>query len=307
MRAFYFLILILVTFYIRNFVEASGGASLPAVGVEIEARVNKQQTPDLIAGSAYSYLRRFSPVRMLGQGTLVDYELTYTDDKQIQHVEVKLETSGIVADSSSNRLIEITSPKMSSDLHIDHFIDLMMHLKSQHQLVSSIRDGSGLHVHVDFAQPTREEVKLLYRLFAVVEKFILAAASPQPGRMKYFESIKKGWQASQQGEHPLFFDRPMQFFPGKDYTLNFFSAQLFHNTVEFRLFDSTLDPDLIRAYVGFSRHLVYIVRRQPETVRRFLAGPAPKSFQDIDSALNLGLLQIVKIRSVPTCGRVFGE
>ena len=165
---------------------------------------------------------------------------------------------------------EIISPILRNQEDVETFYKVMKKIKST-GFVSSHPFDAGVHIHIGFPQRNTHELLLLLKLFSVIENQVIEKFASTPNRTKNYASpIKTDVQRvleSQNIESKV--DEYIDF-DTRYKALNIKSLSS-HQTVEFRLFNSTLSTKKIDLMLNFSSSLVRAVREKDPRLIEFLS------------------------------------
>ncbi len=197
-----------------------------------------------------------------------EYIVRYEHDGRIYDYEIKEDTS--IHSTPVHLGMELASPKMYNQQDINLFHDILNQLKKEGKIKTSYTAGT--HVHVGFPEAYPHEIALALSLFSAFQQQIYEAFSVLPERRRrHAEFI---------GNKVLSFLREidnndftikdiLDRFPTKNYSLNPEPLNRF-DTVEFRLFNSSLNPEQIGQMINFAQAFIRAIReKDPQLLRLF--------------------------------------
>lgn len=279
----------LVQGYEPKFYSHKGFA--PKVGIEIEgwSPVNidrktlakaieielLKRNPDLKINIASS------PNFLSGGADGVD--LTYTKDGY--KYTYKLVNDVSIKHPSDTLATELVSPKIRTQHDLDDFKAVVGSLRKVGFTPEPL--SSGTHVHVDFFDPTGAEAATLSEVFRSIEDDVVKRFGQTESRKTYATKTVNG-VVDVAKESPKFSIEEYAQGIRRYHTLNLQS--LFeHGTVEFRLFNSTLNTEAIETMVDFSQKLVRAVREQDPRLLNYMYSTKKPTLNGLAGALGLKL------------------
>lgn len=274
--------------------------SLPPVGIEVEGLIPQQIGRKRMAVNVARTLRSRGVynVRITHDRTFDEEYFVYTATR---HQPWHIEDDRSIQTRLGQVGAELVTPILSDPEDMSLFKEVIIQL---HALgFTAEKHYCGVHVHVDFSNERLSEVLVLARLFAAIESDVLAHFAITPSRVQFASPLashvfiqridRKTWGFNER-VNTRFFDR---YFVreskhdnvGRLYALNLLSL-LKHGTVEFRLFNSTMNPEEIELMVDFSARLVKAVRTKDVRLEKIIKDTSQEiTFIRIAKALDMKL------------------
>lgn len=159
--------------------------------------------------------------------------------------------SGEVIEADENYKVELNSPI----LEYEDFELLSGVLSSLRHRGAEISDVCGLHIHVGEEGHTARSLRNLLNLFMQKEKVMQEAFQIDPYRLnEYCQTVSEELipimnRRKKQTLEKL--EEQWQQFDSSRYRMLNLDSFFDHKGIEFRLFNATLDPDIVKAYVIF--------------------------------------------------------
>ena len=138
-------------------------------------------------------------------------------------------------------------------------------LQNMQQLGARVNRSCGLHIHVDGKNFTPQAIVNLVTLIGSRELLLYKALSIPKDRMKYCKRINDGLvdlilekkpESLAELKKVWYLESPYETSEGKYHSTRYHGPNLHalfsKGTVEFRLFNSTLEPDRVQAYLQFT-------------------------------------------------------
>jgi hypothetical protein len=274
----------------------------PAVGIEVEAYT--RWTRQEIANDLLREIQKIDPqAKLISKKRLSTEELVH---------RIQFESGGkakvlkVMNDNSLNppygfHGVEIVSPKLDSTEQRKSFLSLIETLTDKGKL-NQVPEEGGLHIHVDFPAPSLEEILVLMKLYKSLEGDLIKLFSVSDHRIKTHvprlpkEMIDRAENSSiedRSGDqllrylHDHFDDNPGA-------GLNFFTKTK-RRTLEFRLFNSTVNTEAIEVMADFSAKLVKAVRSSDPRLKNYLQSNNQISVDGLSKALEMKLAENPKV------------
>ncbi len=262
----------------------------PTVGVEVEGYLPSHESwipgearlrfRDQMHDAIFSALPKGARVKseQMKKGDSGLYNFTYTYE-----IQGRKHTWKLIGDSSLDSTgdwegSEVVSPVLdlspgSPDLDI--YTSVMHELK--YRGFKPDPQSAGTHVHVGMPEPQVLELGVIARLFSQMQFDIFRYFGPRPGRSLYARPVPQDFLKSL---HPLVMHtRSVEVFleaysssstrTARHHALNLHALKR-HGTVEFRMFNSTLDVAGLELMIGFSHRLVHAVRNSDPKLMAYL-------------------------------------
>jgi hypothetical protein len=262
----------------------------PTVGVEVEGYLPSHE--DWLPGEArarFTSQMHDAIFSALPKGTRVKSEQMKKNESGLYNFTYTYEVEGrthawkLIGDSSLDSSAdwegsEVISPILdlspgSPDLEI--YTSVMHELK--YQGFKADPQSAGTHVHVGMPEPQVLELGVIARLFSQIQFDVFRYFGPRPGRSLYARPVPQDFLKSL---HPLVMHtRNVEVFleayassstrTARHHALNLHALKR-HGTVEFRMFNSTLDVAGLDLMIGFSHRLVHAVRNSDPKLMAYL-------------------------------------
>lgn len=195
-----------------------------------------------------------------------EYVIRYQHNGRVYDYEIKEDVT--IHSSPVHIGTELTSPKLYNRRDIDLFYDILNQLKTEGKI--KISYTAGTHVHVGFPEAYPHEVALALSLFSAFEQQIYEAFSVLPERRrKYAGFIGDGALnfLRETDSNDFTIKDILDRFPSKNYGLNPESLKRFE-TLEFRLFNSSLKIEQIDQMINFAQAFIRAIReKDPKLVK----------------------------------------
>lgn len=264
-------------------------------GIEIEGIVSHQIGLKGIANAIYKYILRIDRKTILteletDQKGHPHYEISYTNKSG------KIKTWNIKEDFSVETYevpLEITSPILEVGEDFELFKKLVKMIEKTGGKIAP--STGGIHVHVDFEGAEAGEMATLAAIFSQIETELKELFSSHPRRADSIASTSPQLlevlkNKSFTKDAPYLINHLLKS-QDRNHALNLHSYRVF-NTVEFRLFNSTLNIDALTLMHDFAMKLVQGVRTQnPKLVAYLIQNNGKIEVEGIAKALNMKLAQ----------------
>lgn len=223
------------------------------IGLEIEGFTENSHSHESMIAQSARHIKQVIP------GTMLDVSedaINYSQNGHsytFQIVDEDLE--GLGAQFSP---AEVVSPILRTPDDLELFYSILSMLRTNMNF-SEFPDSGGVHVHVGFPNPQIGEVALLTYIMSLIEdelysllkvsderEFWALKISTEPG---YLETILAANSVAQ-----LLDERKLE-----SLGLNLFAIDE-HGTIEFKMFNSSVDPNQINLNIDFVKKLVIAVR-----------------------------------------------
>lgn len=259
------------------------------VGIEIEGSLPK----DINYSRAASIIKRilkknYSNVTTLYYDRTQQYQIYYkSPSNEIQSYKISRDPS-IITDRTP---FEISSAILKSDDDFKVFREIIEEIKNNGG--KSEIASAGTHIHVNFENARTVEMANLAAIFSEIEKDLKKRFSVSPFRGRHIKNTSKDLLKLLNDETVQEDDsiRKLLKVQERNHALNLRSYSHF-DTVEFRLFNSTLDLDAIELMVDFSTQLVKAIRTQnPKLVNYLTKNNDPIKLDQIAALLDMKINQ----------------
>ena len=271
------------------------------VGIEVEAMVPVKIGLSGIVNILMSEVKqRYGEVYLQHRpGGSIDYTLNYFKNGikytfQVHH--------GLYAAKEHFIDAEISSPIIRDKEDLDFFLNIVYLLKKKAKFKPQ-PSQAGIHVHYGFTKTSPAELGFLMTLFSSLEKQIIQSFSTTPNRrdvyvnstsdsLLYYLDKTPVSQMSVNGLQSVVSE--------KSYALNILSLQKYQ-TVEMRLFNSSVNPTHIRQMVNFTVEFMNAVRRKDSRLTDYLVRNRNSEQLDLielAQALNLPILNLSEKRAL---------
>jgi len=264
-------------------------------GIEIEGTISNEIGLAGIADTVYKYISRLYP-----KTSLTEIE---TDRKGHPHYEISYKKKNgeikkwdIKEDFSVDTYevpLEVTSPILEDNADFDLFGKIVKMIQKKGAQIEP--STGGVHVHVDFEGAEAGEIATVAAIFAEIETELKTLFSSHPNRESSIVStspqlleVLKNQPFSKESQYLI-----NHLFKSQDryHALNLQSYRVF-KTLEFRLFNSTLDVSALTLMHDFAMKLVQGVRTQnPKLVAYLTQNNGNIEVEKIAKALDMKLAQ----------------
>lgn len=236
------------------------------VGIEIEGSVPLKVNTHGIAEIAKNLLsKHYKKVEISNYFPLQIYQIIYRKKNGVDKI-LRIDIDPTII--TSRAPFEIASPILEDSEDFKVFWELIREIKKRGG--QSETASAGVHIHIDFEGATAGEMATLAAVFSEIEADLLNRFAISKERLRYAAPTSQALLdflndrfSKEEPSVYSFFDQL-----GANYdryhALNL-RSYLQHQTVEFRLFNSTLNIEALDLMVDFSSKLVKAVRtKKPE-------------------------------------------
>lgn len=290
------------------------------IGIEVEGTVPRKVTTEQVIRIVRSAIKKFDPSivvseRIIADNVIVDPpinldELKFTLKKGDREMTLALVDDFSIKETDTRVPLEINSPIIEGPEDLELFFTILKALSGRAG-VQAEPGTAGVHVHVGFPEATEAELLFLANLFAALEDDLYDFFSVMPSRSNYAAKVGPLYAEAldlSQDPRELFIRRTFDKSTRKR-GFNLLSIKR-HGTVEFRLFNSTTSPFLIKAMVDFAQKLGTAVREQDPRLVNFLEQHAHECklpLTDLAKALDMKIHTQPYLRKMFAVGRAKAE
>lgn len=264
------------------------------VGIEIEGSIPKQIDLKGIVENLHQTLRKTYPRVIIRKiSNLEEYFLVYRNHSDQEKI-YQIHTDHSIITSQTP--FEIASPILTEPEDFIIFHEVIENLKKIG--ARSEPASAGVHIHIDFSNPHFGEVSSLAAIFAEIEEDLMMRFSTLETRKIYTrptaEMILQFLDQANLSEFPdeyesIFWKIVEQ--QSRYHALNFKSYSR-HGTVEFRLFNSTLNIQALQIIEDFAIKLVSALRnKNPALVEYLVQNEGLIQLEEIAKILDMKLAQ----------------
>ncbi len=275
----------------------------PWIGVEVEALAPYEEAPEKVSYYLYAVIKRPSSCSdmdyqkqdtrcVLPQIRGKKYYIMPNPRAFDQIWESKIDTS-IEPYSEGQSGVEIASPILKDDSEIANFRDVIPELTARAGLFAAPLTA-GIHVHVNAGNNGEVDGILINLILAIVEDELRFVFRPSLQRMneapsRYIDRVFH-WHQSITGQISTTESDGNLLFQSPD-KLVWVNLLCTHGTIEFRLFNSSLDPQMLGWIIRFVKGLTQLVQtRDPDFFEKLNARSGQFSFDELLSAIDESLL-----------------
>lgn len=266
------------------FVAESASRALPrTLGIEVEASIPKDTTYAGVQAEVADYLRGLPGVTDVKLSVGYKHVLQRVEPADLREYRIHFQYEGreyemsLGLDASVNapvgrRAIEVRSPILRTEADVGVFLGIIEHLRRNAGMEATPLTG-GVHVHVGAKDLGAPEVKTAVRAYRRVRKGVDALFAKTEGRepntQEFTEKLAKLVE-EENGEPSL--KTLIRASRDRHRALNLQSLKRF-GTLEFRLFNSTVDVEQLVFMADFSMKFVDAVARKDAAIYRVLEKP----------------------------------
>lgn len=270
------------------------GSFMIPTGIEIEGSVPREVGLNGLAQAIKKTLRtNYNQPKIRHLSGINHYIISY---RKYRNHHPDLMTFRIDSDHSiktSQIPFEIASPILRDEDDLNNFKNVVTTVRKLG--AKSETQSAGIHVHVDFEDASAGELASLAAIFSEIEKDLIKRFSTSKPRKKYTLLTSKELIRSL---NTVLFDR---YFNHDDFIQKLLSSQTRYHalnlrsydqigTVEFRLFNSTLDLEVLDLMRDFSLKLVKGIRTQnPDLVNYLIESKEPIQLDRVAKILEMKL------------------
>ncbi len=198
-----------------------------------------------------------------------DYAIQYELDGRTYEYQIKEENS--VSRGHSLVGTEITTPKLYNQQDIDLFYRILNQLEVNGKIKTTHK--SGIHVHVGFPEAYPHEIALALSLFSAFQQQIYEAFAVLPRRQEFSARFLNERLIHHLRRNRTSDNVKMEDIKSKTHTrkhgLNINPLKRL-GTLEFRLFNSSLNPEQIDQMINFAQAFIRAIReKDPQLLRLF--------------------------------------
>lgn len=167
--------------------------------------------------------------------------------------------------------VELKSPKFYTQQDINLFYDILRLLKVEREIKTT--QTAGVHVHIGFPEARPQEVAMAISLFSAFEKQIYSAFSVLPERRQEYAQFTGDKVLSflqQTDSDALTIENIDKNVDHRNHGLNIAPLR-WRDTVEFRLFNSSVHPERIHFMVAFAQSFIRSVREKNPQLLKWLS------------------------------------
>lgn len=188
--------------------------------------------------------------------------------------------------------VELRSPILRNKADVDLFYKVLEELKTREEIMAGTLTES-IHVHVGVPNIRASELAMIVSLFAAIEKQISEVFPTHIDREHYAGHTNRDLLSFLETAdiNDIQFDKMKEFVPTRNYKLNILSLADY-KTLEFRLFNGTVDYREIQQMVNFATEFIRAVREKDPRLIEFLSRHHDKKdlpFKELAEALELNL------------------
>ncbi len=188
--------------------------------------------------------------------------------------------------------VELISPILRNKADFDLFYKVLEELKTRGKIIAGTLTES-LHVHVGVPEIRSSELAMIVSLFAAIERQISEVFPTHISREHYAENTSRDLLQFLENTEPndLHIDKMIEHSPKRTHKLNIRSiSDRGLGTLEFRLFNGTVDYREVQQMVNFSAEFIRAIRAKDPRLMEFLSRHHDKSqlpFKELMEALGL--------------------
>ena len=234
-------------------------------GIELELTgITRAQAARVVARTLHITIERHALFR---PAHLIFYTLT---DNKGRKWKITFDTSlicekknnGHIVPANDRYSVELVTPAITYDEDVDTLLKVVYEIK---QAGGFVNESCGIHIHLDGHEHTPTSLRNFINLIASRNDLFYKALQIHPKRMDYckkmdeylvrrmnrrkvntFQQMESVWYDGYKGNRQLHYHRSRYHF------LNLHSFFHGNQTIELRGFNSTLSPEVIRAYIVFA-------------------------------------------------------
>lgn len=275
------------------------------IGIELEGSFSEKfRRYDLAQAAArvLSNKRGYRNIQVNKPDHLLDSRITVSYEDQGQVYEYEFTHDISISPIKNHRGIEIKSPILRKGEDFETYVEVIEALKERFQLTAEPY-SAGVHIHVGFPKARAQEIAALVQLFSSIEyeandyfqKTREREDYTGPTEMAMIDFLETA--VVRKIQLPDLMDAQTSRHRG----LNIHALDA-HGTVEFRLFNSTVNLKQIEFYRNFARGLVEAVRSRDPRLMSFLE--SQQNAENLDFArlaqaleLNIGRTEDFKVHA----------
>lgn len=288
--------------FFQSYTQKSPKSLQLTVGIEVEGSLPKNLNYDHAASIIKQILNKhYSFVNLQYYDQLQLYQIYYrTLRNEIKSYKISQDPS-IVTNQTP---FEVSSSILKDEDDFRVFREILEEIKNNGGKNESA--SAGVHIHVNFDQAQASEMATLAAIFSEIEKDLKKRFSVSSSRGRHIKNTSKNLLKLLTEENFEESDsiKKLLRIQTRKHALNLRSYDRF-DTVEFRLFNSTLDLEAIELMVDFSTKLVKAIRTQnPKLVDYLTKNDGPIKLDEIANLLDM---KIAQSEAQKVLARIFDE